>query len=171
MGENGEDIPEGTYYFGLYHSDNGSKKLNEVLRVTYNNNKRSDIQLTTYQDDGSTTTLQVANPQFINLILGDTYWIYELRSDNEKIANDGIFYNSAGQGFVVSYDGIDGLTTNDKNGFTVNQSEAQFTITNTEFSIPLTGLHVSGNTPYVVGTVVLAGMFVAYVLWARKRRS
>lgn len=173
-GENGANIPNGTYYFGLFHSDTGSeqsKKLNEVLKVTYKNNTQSDIQLTLYQDDGTTITKQVAALQFINLTLGDTYWIYELASDNTEVRNGGIFYNPEGQGFTVSYSGIDGSTADNLNGFTVSQSSAQFSITNTEFSIPLTGLHVSGNTPYVVGALTLAGAFAAYVLLTRRRRT
>lgn len=166
----GTAIPDGTYVFGLYHTNtkpSGSDTPIEKLEITYQGGNAS-YMLTTYQD-GNPITEQLSKPQFIKLNVGDNYWIYELNVDGEPIANGTIFYNQAGRRFKVDY-GKE-TETNPVNMFTAAENNNAFAVGNYETIVPKTGVASMPMLPYVGVSALLSGVFVAYVLWHRKKRQ
>lgn len=166
----GDAIPDGTYVFGLFHSNtkpSGSDTPIEKLEITYQGGNASYL-LTTYQDDNPLTE-QLSKPQFVNLNIGDNYWIYELNVDGEPIANGTIFYNQAGRRFKVDY-GKE-TETNPVNMFTAAENNNAFAVGNYETIVPKTGVASIPMLPYVGVSALLSGVFVAYVLWHRKKRQ
>jgi hypothetical protein len=146
--ENGEsiDFPDGTYKFGLYSGN----KLIQTLSI-----QKTDGKTSYFLTVGNNTT-DVDEPKFIGYDETKSYDVYELNDDNNPISNNRIIYTNKKQ-YTVSYQ-------RDISSQTVN-------VINREYSIPITGLHVSRNTSYMIGTVILAGVFIAYILWMRKRRT
>ena len=148
------DFPEGSYSFGLYYNGQQIQKL-----TITNSNGLLQYLLTA---DGKTMAEPV--PEFVGLNTNDTYEVYELDDTGNPVKNGRLVYTNGTQ-YTVTYQ-------NNSSTITTTDAESQdFAISNTQFSIPVTGLPHSGSRGYVVGAALLAGVFTAYVLWVRRRRT
>ena len=168
----GDAIPDGTYVFGLFHSNtkpSGSDKPIEKLEITYQGGIASYL-LTTYQDD-TPLTEQLSKPQFVDLNIGDNYWIYELNADGKLVANKTNFYLPNGRRFTVVYGNGNELSDEIINMFTAGEKNNAFSVSNYESSVPVTGVASMPMMPYIGAAALLSGAFAAYVLWHRKKRQ
>ena len=148
------DFPEGSYSFGLYYNGQQIQKL-----TITNSNGLLQYLLTA---DGKTMAEPV--PEFVGLNTNDTYEVYELDDTGNPVKNGRLVYTNGTQ-YTVTYQ-------NNSSTITTTDAESQdFAISNTQFSIPVTGLPHSESRGYVVGAALLAGVFTAYVLWVRRRRT
>lgn len=148
------DFPEGSYSFGLYYNGQQIQKL-----TITNSNGLLQYLLTA----NGKTTAETA-PEFVGLNTNDTYEVYELDDTGNPVKDGRLVYTNGTQ-YTVAYQ-------NSSSTITTTDAESQdFAISNTQFSIPVTGLPLSGSRGYVVGAALLAGVFTAYVLWMRRRRT
>ena len=148
------DFPEGSYSFGLYYNGQQIQKL-----TITNSNGLLQYLLTA---DGK--TMAEPDPEFVGLNTNDTYEVYELDDTGNPVKNGRLVYTNGTQ-YTVTYQ-------NNSSTITTTDAESQdFAISNTQFSIPVTGLPHSESRGYVVGAALLAGVFTAYVLWVRRRRT
>lgn len=148
------DFPEGSYSFGLYYNGQQIQKLT----ITNSNG------LLQYLLTANGKTMAEPVPEFVGLNTNDTYEVYELDDTGNPVKNGRLVYTN-GMQYTVTYQ-------NNSSTITTTDAESQdFAISNTQFLIPVTGLPHSGSRGYVVGAALLAGVFTAYVLWIRRRRT
>lgn len=160
--------PDGTFYFGLYSSDNN---LVEKLTITYSNGTAS------YQLTENKVTKSVDSATFTDLNVGDKYSVYELDANDEKVKTGHILYNKEGNGYIASYTL---KKTGDANPVSYDPATNQIivedtdsagtvTITNQEFSIPETGVYIRDNFWYFVAFLLLDSITICYVLYLKRR--
>jgi hypothetical protein len=148
------DFPEGSYSFGLYYNGQQIQKLT----ITNTNG------LVQYLLTANGKAMAEPVPEFVGLNTNDTYEVYELDDTGNPVKNGRLVYTNGTQ-YTVTYQ-------NNSSTITTTDAESQdFAISNTQFLIPVTGLPHSGSRGYVVGAALLAGVFTAYVLWVRRRRT
>ena len=148
------DFPEGSYSFGLYYNGQQIQKLT----ITNTNG------LVQYLLTANGKAMAEPVPEFVGLNTNDTYEVYELDDTGNPVKNGRLVYTNGTQCTVTYQNNSSTITTTD--------AESQvFAISNTQFSIPVTGIPHSGSRGYVVGAALLAGVFTAYVLWVRRRRT
>lgn len=160
--------PDGTFYFGLYSSDN---KLVEKLTITYSNGTAS------YQLTENNVTKSVDSATFTDLNVNDRYSVYELDANDEKVKTGHILYNKEGNGYIASYtvkktgdiDPVSYDPASDQITVQDADSAGTVTITNQEFSIPETGVYIRDNFWYFVAFLLLDSITICYVLYLKRR--
>ncbi|MEE8808324.1 MAG: prealbumin-like fold domain-containing protein [Lactimicrobium sp.] len=160
--------PDGTFSFGLYNTDNN---LVETLTITYSNGTAS------YQLTENGVTKRIGSAEFLDLNVGDSYSVYELDGNGDKVKTGHILYNKEGNGYIASYTlkktgDIDPVSYDPASDqITVQDADiaGTVTITNQEFSIPETGVYIRDNFWYFVAFLLLDGITICYVLYLKRR--
>lgn len=160
--------PDGTFYFGLYSSDN---KLVEKLTITYSNGTAS------YQLTENDVTKSVDSATFTDLNVRDSYTVYELDGNGDKVKTGHILYNKEGNGYIASYtvkktgdiDPVSYDPASDQITVQDADSAGTVTITNQEFSIPETGVYIRDNFWYFIAFLLLDSITIWYVLYLKRR--